>query len=116
MDNEKFILTVTAEFDAAHSLRSSKSICEKLHGHRWKLEAAFTGSLKPDGIVLDFLELEKEVKRRIINKLDHTNLNDMFEKPTTELICRWIWERLEELGLVELRLWETPNFSVIYKR
>ena len=115
MKNESFLLTVSATFDAAHSIRSSGSICEKLHGHSWRIEAAFSGRSGPDGGVRDFLELDRDIRRAVISKLDHSNLNDLFDIPTTELICRWIWTQLSPLGVVELRLWETPSFSVTYR-
>jgi 6-pyruvoyltetrahydropterin/6-carboxytetrahydropterin synthase len=115
MKKERFLLTISATFDAAHSIRASGGICEKLHGHSWRLEATFSGSLGTGGVVRDFLELEREVRRLVISKLDHSNLNDSFEMPTTELICRWIWTQLSPLGVVELRLWETPIFSVTYR-
>jgi len=115
MKKEEFLLTVSATFDAAHSIRASGGICEKLHGHSWRLEAAFSGSIGTGGVVRDFLELEREVGRLVISKLDHSNLNDSFAIPTTELICRWIWTQLSPLGVVELRLWETPAFSVTYR-
>jgi len=111
----KFLVTVAGSFDAAHRLRLSGTPCEKLHGHGWRIEASFTGPLGRDGIVRDFVELERELKVRAISALDHTDLNDLFEKPTTELICRWIWVRLAPLGVVEVRLWETPNYSVTYR-
>jgi len=110
-----FLVTVAGSFDAAHRLLLSGTPCEKLHGHGWRLEASFTGPLGRDGIVLDFVELDRELKVRVISALDHTDLNDLFEKPTTELICRWIWTRLAPLGVVEVRLWETPNYSVTYR-
>ncbi len=115
MNKEKVLLTVAGGFDAAHSIRISGGGCEKLHGHSWRLEAAFSGAIGPEGIVRDFLELEREVRRLVISKLDHSNLNESFESPTTELICRWIWTQLLPLGVVELRLWETPAFSVTYR-
>jgi 6-pyruvoyltetrahydropterin/6-carboxytetrahydropterin synthase len=115
MEKENFLVTVSAHFDAAHSIQSPEGMCERLHGHRWKVEAAFSGSLQRDGIVHDFLDLEKKLKKRVISKLDHSNLDDLFEVPTTELICRWIWEQLKPLGVVEIRLWETPDFSIIYR-
>lgn len=115
MEKEKFLLTVSSFFDAAHSIRLSGSICERLHGHRWKLEATFSGTLGNDGVVRDFLEIEKEIKERVISKLDHSNLNEIFDQPTTERICRWVWSNLAPLNVVEIRIWETPEFSVIYR-
>jgi len=115
MKKEEFLITVAASFDAAHSIVIPGGPCEKLHGHRWRLEATFAGPLGEGGIVRDFCELEREVRERVISKLDHINLNDLFEKPTTELICRWIWSRLTPLGVTGIRLWETPDYSVSYK-
>ncbi|MCX6354369.1 MAG: 6-carboxytetrahydropterin synthase [Candidatus Aureabacteria bacterium] len=115
MENEKFLLTVSATFDAAHSIRLPGSACEKLHGHSWKLEAVFAGALGEGGLVRDFLELEKALRERVISGLDHSNLNERFDQPTTEMLCRWIWSQLLPLGVVEIRLWETPNYSVIYR-
>lgn len=115
MARETFSLVISSHFDAAHSIRSSGSLCEKLHGHRWTLEAVFTGPVGDNGIVRDFLELDREIKERVILELDHSDLNERFETPTTELICRWIWARLAPLGVTEIRLWETPEFSVVYR-
>lgn len=114
-DKEEFLITVAASFDAAHRINLPGNICERLHGHRWRIEATFAGPLGPDGIVRDFLELEREVSERAVSILDHSCLNDLFENPTSELICRWVWARLAPLGIVSIRLWETPDFSVTYR-
>lgn len=111
----EFLVTVAGTFDAAHRLRLAGAPCERLHGHGWRVEASFTGPLGRDGIVRDFVALERELKERVLSSLDHTDLNDLFEKPTTELIARWIWDRLAPLGVVEVRLWETPGYSVTYR-
>ena len=34
-----FLLNVKAHYDAAHFLRNYKGKCEKLHGHRYDVEA-----------------------------------------------------------------------------
>jgi len=115
MAREKFELTVSATFDAAHSIRLAESRCEKFHGHSWKLEAVFAGRLGKGGMVRDFVELERQMMERVISRLDHSNLNELFDQPTTEMICRWIWSRLRPLRVVRIRLWETPDYSVIYK-
>ena len=90
----EFLVTVTGRFDAAHRLRLAGAPCERLHGHGWRIEASFTGPLGADGIVRDFVALERELEERVISALDHRDLNELFEKPTTELIARWIWDRL----------------------
>ena len=111
----EFLVTVTGRFDAAHRLRLAGAPCERLHGHGWRIEASFTGPLGADGIVRDFVALERELEERVISALDHRDLNELFEKPTTELITRWIWDRLAPLGVAEVKLWETPNYSVTYR-
>jgi 6-pyruvoyltetrahydropterin/6-carboxytetrahydropterin synthase len=113
--NEKFLITVAAHFDAAHSIRMPGNPCEKLHGHRWKIEATFAGHLGDGGVVRDFIQIEEELRKRVISLLDHSNLNDVLENPTTELLCRWIWARLAPLPVASIRLWETPAYSVIYR-
>ncbi|MCX6357114.1 MAG: 6-carboxytetrahydropterin synthase [Candidatus Aureabacteria bacterium] len=115
MPREQFLLTVTASFEAAHRIRLSGSVCEKLHGHRWTIEAVFTGSVGEQGIVRDFTELDRELQARVISVLDHSDLNERFPQPTSELLCRWIWEQLAPMGIAEIRLWETPFYSVIYR-
>ena len=116
MSGETVTLTVRAHFDAAHSIRIPGSICERLHGHRWTVEASFTGPVGAGEIVRDFLEIEREIGERVIARLDHANLDEIFEHPTAEAICRWIWDRLEPIGVTVIRLWETPEFSVTYRR
>ncbi len=69
------------------------------------------------GMALDFTDLKKMVQREIIERLDHTCLNDTMENPTAEMIVVWIWERLENLlpGLSEIELHETGKCSVVYR-
>jgi 6-pyruvoyl-tetrahydropterin synthase len=36
--------------------------------------------------------------RRVIDKLDHHHLNDLFENPSAERVCEWIWSQLENFS------------------
>jgi len=67
------------------------------------------------GIAFDFAELEKIVKEKVIKKLDHTYLNDLLPQPSTENIALWIWKRLKELPLYEVKVWESPTSWVTYR-
>ena len=68
------------------------------------------GELKADGIVLDYKEIKKIVEEKTINKLDHTNLNDLIKNSSSENVCIWIWEQLKnDLPLKKLTLYETEN-------
>ena len=103
------------EFDAAHKLINYKGKCENLHGHRWKVQVTLQAPMREDGIAFDFAELEKIVKEKVIKKLDHTYLNDLLPQPSTENIALWIWKRLRELPLYEVKVWESPTSWVTYR-
>lgn len=102
-------------FDAAHNLKNYQGKCEKLHGHRWKVRVAVKTPVKENGIAYDFIQLERIVRKRVIGKLDHSYLNDLFPQPSTEHITLWIWGKLKDLPLYEIRVWESPTSSVTYR-
>ncbi|MDP3970079.1 MAG: 6-carboxytetrahydropterin synthase QueD [bacterium] len=103
------------EFAAAHALTKFRGKCENLHGHNYRLAITITGKLDKDDLVMDFGELKNIVKEHVIDKLDHTNLNDEFENPSCELVAKWIFDKLKkDLNITQVQLWETPNSSVIY--
>ncbi len=109
-------VTKIFEFAASHFLTKYHGKCENLHGHNYKLEVTVVGELNEDDLVLDFVLLKKIVKEKIIDKLDHTHLNDTFDNPSAEVIAIWIWEQLEsELSLHEIKLWETSTCFVTYR-
>jgi len=106
----------TFRFDAAHYLPNYEGKCSQMHGHTWVLEVEVSGSVGSDGMVIDFAELKGIVNREVIDKLDHTLLNDTFENPTAENMLRRIWNTLLQaigntsmVSLTRLRLYETPD-------
>jgi 6-pyruvoyltetrahydropterin/6-carboxytetrahydropterin synthase len=108
-------------FEAAHVLPFHAGKCSRLHGHSYRLDVSVTGPLEADGpatgMVVDFDELARTVRSTIIDKLDHTHLNDTIENPTSENIVVWIWRRLapELPRLAELTLWETANACAVLR-
>lgn len=97
----------TFHFDAAHFLPEYKGKCEHLHGHTYKLEIEVEGTQGDDGMVMDFNELKIVVNDVVIEKLDHSNLNDFFETPTAENIATWIFSELKKkLPIYSVKLWE----------
>lgn len=103
-------------FDAAHHLTAYKGKCEHVHGHTYRLRVCIDEKVKKDGLAFDFVELKRIVNERIIDKLDHTDLNLLFEQPSCELMAVWIWDTLKpDLNLYEIRLWESPGSFVIYR-
>src|ERR1044072_3092067 len=88
---------VESEFSAAHALRGYQGKCENLHGHNWKVEVYVRGKeLDSIGLLVDFKEL-KIVTKRVMNYLDHQNLNEItpFDNemnPSSENIARFIFQ------------------------
>jgi 6-pyruvoyltetrahydropterin/6-carboxytetrahydropterin synthase len=107
-------VTRTFTFDAAHMLPWHPGACRNLHGHTYRLEVSVQGPIGPSGIVVDFAELDAVVRQVVIDRFDHTYLNDLLDNPTAELIAEEAWKTLEAAGLsvARLRLWETPDSSV----
>jgi 6-pyruvoyltetrahydropterin/6-carboxytetrahydropterin synthase len=115
-----YTVSVQAHYDAAHFLRRYQGKCERLHGHRYVVEAALQAEeLDESGIAFDFVDLKREL-RDLAEGLDHTNLNDLpqFQEIETsaEHQARWFFDELkkrlpEELagGLLYARVWETPT-------
>lgn len=104
-------------FDAAHKIATLNDPKEsQLHGHSYELLISLQGEVHANGVVMDFTNTKTIVTNHIINKLDHSFLNDFIEIPTAENISIWIWENLAELlPLYEVQLWETSSNCVIYR-
>ena len=84
-------------FEAAHKLASSKSIKNKnLHGHSFHVTIFIKGEIKYNGMIIDFLHLEKKIKL-LKEILDHSYLNDIegIALPTLENIGLWIYNKLK---------------------
>lgn len=117
------MLTVTKEFtfDSAHFLTQYHGKCENLHGHTYKLHVTVEGELDDESMVLDFIVLKNIVKEKVLSKLDHNNLNNIFTQPSAENILIWIWDQIKEdlegpnYKLYELKLWETPTSFATYR-
>ena len=111
----KKIIWKSFEFEAAHHLPNHQGFCQRCHGHSYKLQIGVTGELQATGpaggMIMDFGDLKRAVKERVIDLLDHTNLNDRFENPTAEKLGDWIWKQLEQPipGLYGVRVWETSG-------
>ncbi len=107
-------VTCSYTFEAAHRLEWHPGRCRDLHGHSYRLEVTVAGPLDGNGVVVDFDELSSVVRREVLDRFDHRDLNAVLDNPTAELIAQRIWELLESAGLdlAGLRLWETGDASV----
>src|SRR5687768_2936592 len=57
-------------FSAAHFITFSGNICERLHGHNYRVTAEVHGPLDENHYVVDFIALS-DVLREIVGELDH---------------------------------------------
>lgn len=90
------------EIAGSHRLQLSyESKCQNLHGHNWiVIIYCKSEQLNKDGMVVDFTHIKEQVQ----NKLDHTNLNEVFDfNPTAENIAKWICDNIEHCYKVEVQ-------------
>lgn len=102
------------EISGAHRLSLNyESKCRNLHGHNWVIEIYMKSStLDTNGMVMDFTH----IKKAISEKLDHQNLNDIFDfNPTAENIAKWI---VDELGTkcYKVSVQESEGNTACYER
>ena len=103
----------TFEISAAHSLKLSyESKCKNLHGHNWVISAWCRSEvLNEDGMIIDF----SHIKRKIQEKIDHKNLNDVLPFNTTaENMAKWICDEIPMCFKVEVQ--ESQNNTAIYEK
>lgn len=115
----KYEITKSYRFEAAHSLphiKNAQHPCKRVHGHSYEVIVGVSGPI-PEGEewVQDYSDISSHAMM-VISQLDHRNLNDVMDLPTTaENLAAWIWERLEKrlpmLSRIEVR--ETPTSNVI---
>ena len=103
-------------FDSAHFLKDYHGKCERMHGHTYRMRVTIEGPIQDNGLVMDYVEIKRIVNEKVVDKLDHNNINDILEYSSSENICIWAWEQLKSdlPQLVEIRLWETPTSFAIY--
>ncbi len=108
-------------FEAAHLLPNVPEghKCRRLHGHSFRVMVSVVGPVDGEtGWVMDFADIETACEP-VHAQLDHQYLNDIegLENPTSEVIARWIWDRLKPNlpELVRVKLWETCTAGCVYK-
>jgi 6-pyruvoyltetrahydropterin/6-carboxytetrahydropterin synthase len=109
---------VAFDFEAAHRLPQHPGKCKELHGHSYHLVVTVARPvIRETGMAIDFADLKQIVRREVVDRLDHTYLNDKIDNPTAEILSVWVWNALREplAGLVEVELWETRNCAVVYR-
>ncbi|NOR86432.1 MAG: 6-carboxytetrahydropterin synthase [Bacteroidales bacterium] len=96
------------------------------HGHNYVLFVTIKGEINPEtGFLVNLTDLKEVIREKVIDKLDHKNLNIDVEflsgeYTSTETLCVKIWEQLEQevrvLGaeLHKVKIQETENNFVEY--
>ena len=118
--NRRVIVSKEFTFDSAHHLHLYEGKCKNLHGHTYKLQTVMSGKTDGRGIAIDFADMKRIAKERIIDKLDHRYLNEALPpmNTTAENMVVWMYEQLDgalreeghypNIRIEEIRLWETP--------
>ncbi len=93
-------ITKLFKFEMAHALKGYDGLCRNIHGHSYELLVTITGKPVSDinsaklGMVMDFGDLKKMVRKSIIDEFDHAlvlnqdSANDF--KPENEMFGRTI--------------------------
>ena len=130
-------VTRVVRFNAAHRLHNparsddwnretfGKCNSPNWHGHNYRLEVTVAGEPDPEtGYVIDLGVLKRAVHERVVDHLDHHNLNLDVSflagvMPSTENLVVAIWDELAGAlpggRLHRLRLWETENNMAEYR-
>lgn len=108
-------------FEAAHRLPNVPEghKCARLHGHSFSVAVHVSGPLDPHlAWVRDFADLGA-AWAPLHDQLDHHYLNEIpgLENPTSEVLARWIWQRLAPAlpGLSRIVVRETCTTGCIYE-
>ncbi len=130
-------ITRQTTFDAGHRLLHHGGKCQNVHGHTYRVEATVRGKVKDatgeadEGMVLDFSTV-KAVLMDVVERYDHAFMVDPRDEamvaflkdagsryvvmdfpPTAENlaaeILRKMQEKLKDLEVIRVRLWETAN-------
>jgi 6-pyruvoyltetrahydropterin/6-carboxytetrahydropterin synthase len=117
---------ISADFCAAHRLRDYCGKCERLHGHNYRVQVtARADTPGRGGMVIDFGELKKAA-REVLERLDHTFLNDIspFDviEPSAENLAAFIFDEVAaQLGdqsekLHSVSVWESDTSRATFSR
>jgi 6-pyruvoyltetrahydropterin/6-carboxytetrahydropterin synthase len=115
---------IKSHFSAAHSLIGYPGDCAHIHGHNWMVEVYVEcKELNEIGIGIDFRDI-KQVVKKVIKNLDHSNLNDLpsFENtnPSSENIAKYLYKEVGKvinsdfITVSKVKVCETPSAGALY--
>jgi 6-pyruvoyltetrahydropterin/6-carboxytetrahydropterin synthase len=94
-------------FSAAHFITFNGNICERLHGHNYRVRAEVQGPLDENHYVIDFIALRDTLKT-LCDELDHHVL-----LPTQHPEIKVEWDEWEVVATFEDRRWVFPRGDCI---
>lgn len=106
-----YYITKRLEIAFSHRLRLDyESKCTRLHGHNAIVTLYCRAeTLDANGMVADFTH----IKRKIADRLDHQNLNELFPfNPTAENLAHWICEEIP--GCYKVAFQESEGNVALY--
>jgi 6-pyruvoyltetrahydropterin/6-carboxytetrahydropterin synthase len=106
MTTEHYRVRVTKDhlvFSAAHFITFNRTICERLHGHNWRVAVEVSGPLDENSYVFDFIAL-RDALQAIVSELDHRVL-----LPTRHPAIRVHASEREVEATFEDRRWVFPK-------
>lgn len=85
--------------------------CGSVHGHSAKITLGVSGRVDPEtGMLMDFSEIKDLMEKHIMEKFDHSYLNDYFSIPTSEVLAFYIYKALSPfLSIDFVKVYETQN-------
>lgn len=110
MANERYRVKVTKDhlvFSAAHFITFNGNVCERLHGHNWRVAVEVEGGLDENGYVFDFIAL-RDATQKIVAELDHRML-----LPTEHPTIRVASDDREVTATFEDRRWVFPKAECV---
>jgi 6-pyruvoyltetrahydropterin/6-carboxytetrahydropterin synthase len=106
MTTERYRVRVTKDhlvFSAAHFITFNGNICERLHGHNWRVAVEVAGPLDENSYVFDFIAL-RDAALRLVGELDHRML-----LPTLHPAIHVNADDREVTATFEARRWVFPR-------
>ena len=106
MTGERYHVRVTKDhlvFSAAHFITFNGHICERLHGHNWRVAVEVAGPLDENSYVFDFVALRDAIQQ-LVNELDHRVL-----LPTQHSSIYVTADDHEVIATFERRRWIFPR-------
>ncbi len=122
---ERWTLSKTFKFEAAHHLPGHDGKCRRKHGHSWVGKLVVGGdtlqTIGPKaGMLMDYSDISAVLTPIVDKFLDHWDLNETtgLENPTSEAIAKWIYVMVStcapHLPIICVTINETCTSECIY--